>query len=247
MLRSSIGLQRASVRLFLSSSLLSAKARSLGTVPVNLIGTVNDYYIPPALKSAPLAKWPRLILRRMALLLTNTYSVVKLRRDTSIKPKFTAWKDQAVDIYVKTNKAFAKRNLKPVEAIIGKETYKALNKRMETLPSKPITWTLDKLENNPKVVAFLAIPDEDQTAGVCQFCMKLETSQTTTVGLETFKRKLEEYLVFTVNPFNDEVALVGKAFPLNFERGLVDQSFDQTDPQAFMRLTTQFADIFRSL
>lgn len=232
----------------------------LSQIPIKSVGAIVDFYIPPPIFSCPIKSWPNLILRRMGLFVINTYSVVKYKQDTKLKLKFYDWKEDAMQKFVKANKVFASGCNLPaskrsdyikmqLENNTGSLVQKKLIERAKTFPiSGKLSWDLVKVVKNPKIVSFMVIPDGNNIATFIQFVMKVRTKQKVsfndgTNNKET-ERVVDDYLVYTLNPYTDELVLVGTVFESDHLRNL------QGETSQSMKLMNAFqdrcADIFRS-
>lgn len=222
-------------------------------IPLNRIPVLGDYYVPPKVFAGPVRQWHRLVGRRLTQFFLNTYNVYKFKTETSLKPKFDSWKDRAIDLFVHTNKAFAAGNVNAAKDFLGYEALNTLKTRAESLPKlTKLQWDLVKIVENPKVVVFTAIPDTEGVTARVQFVMKLVTDQKVTVttrtatGLEpnTTTRTVTDYLVYSLDPFSEEMMLVGSVDVADFTR-LVMPEMDVTDVQAMKAFQMKTSDIFR--
>lgn len=235
----------------------------ISQVPIKSIGVIADYYVPPRLLRSPILSWPRLIARRLGVFAINTYSVVKFRRETGLKLTFDLWKDNAIEEYVRVNKVFAascslSRNKRAdyirtqLNGVAGTALTSSLVKRALTFPSNAkLDWELLKINGNPRVVSFNALPDNNNVTALVQFVLALNTKQRftiSTIGQETpqvTERDVKNYLVYTLDPFAQELVLVGSLFEANHVRG-VQPEISFTNSQAMVKFQTSCADIYRS-
>ncbi|KAL6453038.1 MBA1 Inner membrane mitoribosome receptor MBA1 [Candida maltosa Xu316] len=235
---------------------------NMANVPISYFGVMSDFYVPPKITTAPIKYWPKLLLKRVMVFASNTYNIVKFKRELGVPLRFNEWKDRAIEHYVRTNKVFAqacnepspvlKGNIisKKLDHVCGYHTMDVLKVRSATFPSGSVlSWELLKIENNPKVVMFNIIPDNDGVALYVQFIMKLKTRQKIAVTkddkvVQEKESSVEDYLVYTLNPTNQELILAGKLFESNYERGLKPE-MDITDANLMQKFLSIAADIHR--
>ncbi|KAI5950450.1 hypothetical protein KGF57_004319 [Candida theae] len=245
------------------------KSMNIANVPLAYIGVMSDLYIPPRLlKYSPLS-WPKLMLRRLLTFAFNTYNVIKYKREIAQPLQFNEWKDKAIENYVKTNKIFAQAcnnftstasssrdvskfiNLK-LNQCCGKHLIDVLNLRAANFqPNYKISWDLKSIDANPKISMFSVIPDQDGIGCFVQFIMKLKTTQQVTVTervggklVQDVESQSTDYLVYSMNPFNGQILLVGKLFESDDKRGLKPE-LDAFDAHAMQKFVLKAADIYR--
>lgn len=249
------GISRVSVRGY-------AQKNDITMLPLKQIGVLGDFYVPPRILSAPIKKWPRLLVRRIGLFGLNTYSAYRFRNDTKLKLQFNDWKEKLVENYVKTNKVFAEGCLlrKPerqafissqLNGVAGELVVRLLVQRALTFPpNTTCSWKLLKVENNPKIVTMMPIPDSDDVTVFSQIVTKVKTRQEMTLtplnGEPTkTERSVTDYLVGTLNPYNNELVFVGTLFESDYERGLQpeEKMSNLTEMEVFQK---RCADIYRA-
>ncbi|KAI5961010.1 uncharacterized protein KGF55_004277 [Candida pseudojiufengensis] len=246
---------------------------NIAQVPISYIGVMSDLYVPPSLiKYSPL-KWPKLILRRIMVFAFNTYNVIKFKREIGQPLNFNKWKDQSIENYIKTNKIFAqsctkstaltnseKKSLEiskflnsKLDQCCGKHLIEILTKRSENFKilNGKINWELVSIDSNPKITMFNVIPDQDGIGCYVQYIMNLKTTQKLTITnksnneiIQENETKVNDYLVYTMNPFNDKILLVGKLFESDSERGLKPE-LDVFNPSEMQKFVLKSADIYR--
>mmetsp|Transcript_6624 Transcript_6624/g.8381 ORF Transcript_6624/g.8381 Transcript_6624/m.8381 type:complete len:294 (+) Transcript_6624:6876-7757(+) len=235
----------------------------ISQIPLKSIGVIADFYIPPKYFKSPVTSWHKLLFRRMGLFAINTYSIVKFRRETGLKLHFNQWKDTAVEQLVKTNKIFAASCSIPsakrenylrgqLEGVTGAEVTKSLVRRASTFPpNSKLEWELLKIESNPKIVSFNALPDANNITALVQFVIQVKTKQKFTITTLNSKEpqvtesSVENYLAYTMNPFTNEMALVGSLFESDHIRG-VQPEINFTNSQVMASFQVSCADIFRA-
>ncbi|KAK6465754.1 mitochondrial inner membrane protein Mba1 [Scheffersomyces coipomensis] len=234
----------------------------IAKIPINELTVLSNYYIPPPFTKCPISSWPKLAIRRMGAIAGITYSVFKFRTELKKKIQFNLWKDIAIEQYVKTNKVFtAACNKRAVERdlylmnqlknVAVKEVINGLMERAETFPmNAKISWELVSIVGNPKIVAFIAIPDINEITTYVQFVMKLTTNQkyeVTVDGKVTNDEKVvTDYLAFTLNPFTEELLLTGKLFESDHIRGVMDDTVLAGNISLFKAFSKSVSDIYRS-
>ena len=234
----------------------------ISQIPLKHIGVVADLYIPPKYSQSPIRTWPRLFARRVGLFAVNTYSVVKFKRETSLKLKFNDWKEHAMEQYVALSKIFALSCAIPrekreeylrsrLEGIAGNEALRSIIRRAWNFPANTsLSWELVAVEKDPKVVCFNSLPDSNNITALVQFVLKVKTKERFSVSKvdenkKESERSSEHNLVYSLNPFTNELLLVGSLFDADYNRGLLPQ-VDFTNPQALLRFQQATADVFRS-
>jgi len=238
-----------------------AQTGDITQVPVKNIGVMADFYIPPKFLSCPVTSWHKLIFRRLGLFVVNTYSIVKFKRETTSGLHFNEWKDNAIDLYVKTNKIFAAACCKKpseraaylksqLEDISGVEVIKSLVERAGSFPqNSKLKWELDSVVGNPKVVSFNALPDANNNTAYVQFVMKVTTKQNVTVTLtqntQESEKAVTDYLVYSFDPWTKQMYLVGTLFESDHIRKVTpDDNF--TNPKYMLAFSKSCGDIYRS-
>lgn len=235
----------------------------ISQIPIKSIGVIADFYIPPRYMNSPVTSWHKLLFRRLGLFAINTYSIVKFRRETGLKLHFNIWKETAVEQLVKANKIFAASCAIPaakreaylrgqLDGITGSEVTKSLVRRANTFPkNSKLDWELLKIESNPKIVSFNSLPDANNITALVQFVLQVKTKQKFTMTsvtsdkpLETV-RSIENYLAYTLDPFTNELVLVGSLFESDHIRG-VQPEINFTNSQVMASFQVSCADIFRS-
>lgn len=243
-----------SVSKFSSTSSAYAKKSDsdITRIPLKHLGVMAPYYIPPPIFSSPFSLWHKLVLRRWGQFFYNTYSIYKFKSDTGKAPKFEAWKDQAIAIFIKTNKAFAEKKTQLlIDETVGVQTFNSLRERSETIPKHTkLEWELVKIEENPKVVSFNALPDPNGVTGMIQFVMKLRSTQRVTVksvGSEptSTERTSTDYLVYSLDPYSDEMCLVGSLFECDHLRPIQPDLESVSNYKQMVAFQKECADIFR--
>lgn len=241
---------------------LHGRTPDISMVPLKAIGVLADFYIPPKFLKSPVSSWHRLFFRRLGNFGLNTYSVSRFKTDTKLKLRFNDWKEEAVDKYVRTNKIFAAACSSPkssrdtyledqLDGITGTEVKKALQKRASTFPLRgKLEWNLKKIEANPKLVSFTAIPDSNDVSAIVQFVVKVQTKQElviTTEGNEpqATERLVTDYIVMCFNPFTEEMLFAGTLFESNHIRG-VQPELDMNNVRALEAFQRSCADLYRA-
>lgn len=232
-------------------------------IPIKNIGVIADFYVPPKYLKSPITSWHKLFFRRMGLFAINTYSVVKYRRETGLKLQFNEWKESAVEQLVKTNKIFAASCSVPkvkredylraqLDGVTGAEVTKSLIRRAGTFPqNSKLEWELLKIESNPKVISFNALPDANNIAALVQFVVLVKTRQKFTITTfnseepQVTESSVENYLAYTLDPFTNEMVLVGSLFESDHIRG-VQPELNFTNSQVMASFQVSCADIFRA-
>lgn len=259
-----IGLNLLVVRSYATEPVKKKKktpTADISQVPVKSISTIADIYVPPKLFDCPIKSWPRLIMRRMGVFGVNTYSVFKFRNDTKLKLKFNDWKDEAMEKFVRTNKIFAAGCNLPIskrkdylsvqlEGNVGTLVSQALTERALTFPNNgKLTWELVDVVTNPKVISFTVLPDNNNVTTYLQIVLKVSTKQKVTFTdgkqKQETERVVSDNLVYSLNPFNDEIVLVGTLFESDHLRGIQPEISFQ-DTKVMQEFQKQAADIFRA-
>lgn len=246
------------------------KNMSISQVPISVIGVMSDHYIPPKLTSVSITRWPRVLLNRFLLFGFNTYNILKFKREINKPLQFNDWKDQAIETYVRTNKVFAQAcnnfTTSPSSTIYkfitskldqscGKHLNEVLTNRAVTFRQQPnieLSWDLVSIDKNPKVSVFTTIPDEDGIGVYVQFVMNLKTTQKLTISdkrdsgkiIQQTETKVNDYLVYTMNPWDGRILLVGKLFESDAYRGLKSE-LDVFDTKTMGDYLNEAADIYR--
>lgn len=236
------------------------KAPDISMVPIKAVGVLADFYVPPKFRNCPITSWPKLLLRRIGAFGLNTFSVSKFKSDTKLKLRFNDWKELAVDKYVKTNKIFAAACSLPraqrqsylqsqLDGIAGIEVVKSLSTRALTFPARSkLEWNLKKIEGNPKLVSFTPIPDSNDISAVIQFVVKVQTRQEMVItgdAQSKTERLVTDYIVLTLNPYTDELVLVGTLFESDHVRG-VKPELEMENVRALENFQKVCADIYRA-
>jgi protein MBA1 len=233
----------------------------ISQVPVQNIGVMADFYIPPQFKNCPISSWPKLAWRRLGLFVVNTYSIAKYKRETKLKLKFNDWKELAMEQFVRTNKVFSaacnkkftERKdyiTKQLKDTAGIEVIRNLVERSQTFPNgTKISWELVNIESNPKVISFNALPDSSNLTVYVQFVMKVTTKQKVTIVQNETAKETEnivtDNLVYTLDPFNDDQKLVGSLFESDHIRK-VQPDASLINPKVMMAFTRVCGDLYRS-
>lgn len=233
----------------------------ISQIPIKSLAAIADFYIPPSFSSCPISSWHKLIFRRLGVFAVNTYSVVKFKNETKVKLKFNDWKDQAMEKFVRTNKIFAASCNLPaskrpeylttqLEDNAGTLVCKRLIQRSNSFPvNGKLSWDLISIEKNPKVISFTVLPDSNNVTAYVQFVMKVTTKQkvsyTNGKDIQESERVVTDNLVYTLNPFSDEVVLVGSLFESDHLRN-VQPELSYKDTRLMQQFQNQTADIFRS-
>lgn len=261
-LRSSLLAQAPrSLALHSLQSRLYASKNDITQIPLKLIGVLGDYYVPPKILSAPIKKWPRLLVRKIGMFGLNTYSAYRYRLDTKLKLRFNDWKEHLVENYVKTNKVFAdacslrkNERLKFIREnlfdVSGEAVINSLAARALTFPANTkCTWKLKSVESNPKIVTMMPVPDSDDVTAYAQIVTKVTTKQEMTITPiggepQTTERSVTDYLVGSLNPYTQELYFVGTLFEADYERGLQPEEklTNLVQMEAFQK---KCADIYR--
>lgn len=235
----------------------------ISEIGIKNIGTISDFFIPPSYKQTQLRLWHKLFLKKWAVTASNTYNVIRFKRETNLKLKFNEWKEKAIEEFVKTNKVFAAACSKDkkmreeyirtqLDDVVGIDVIKSLAKRSMTLPENSrLTWSITKIEKTPKIVSFNIIPDNNDISAYLQIIIKLITKQK--LIFESFhseqkkatEKVITDYLVYTLNPFKDEIVLVGSLFESDPNRSF-QSTLDHLDSRKIMNFMKTSSDILRS-
>lgn len=230
-------------------------------IPIKSIAAIADFYVPPPLTKCPVSSWHKLIFRRLGVFAVNTYSIVKFRNETKTKLKFNDWKEQAMEKFVKTNKIFAAacnlpQSKRPeyltvqLEDNAGTLVTKRLIQRAMSFPANgKLSWELVSIVKNPKVISFTVLPDSNNVTAYVQFVMKVTTKQKVSFSSgkdsQQSERTVTDNLVYTLNPFSDEVVLVGTIFESDHLRN-IQPELSYKDTKLMQEFQNQAADIFRA-
>lgn len=236
----------------------------ISQLPLNYLGCMADFYIPPKYKSSPISSWPRLLIRRLLLFALNTYSIISFKRELGVPLKFNLWKDKGIECFVRANKSFAdacnetkirsKQNIlsKKLDHSCGIHLIGALLNRSLTFPTdSKLSWELISIEKDPKIILFNTIPDSNGVAVYVQFIMKLNSKQKVTIRnkndeiVQENESLVEDNLVFSLDPVTEELLLVGKLFESDHIRGL-KSDIDMLNTKEMQRFLKVAADIYRS-
>lgn len=233
----------------------------ISQVPIKNIGVIADFYIPPNIFKGPIKSWPKLLLRKIGVIAINTVSIAKYKKETKLNLAFNDWKELAMEKFVHTNKIFAAACSKPVsqrkayldaqlEDVAGAQVVKSLNNRAESFPpGTKLSWELISIESNPKVVSFSALPDAEDMTAYIQFVMKVKTKQKLTISSgkdsSSTERIVSDNLVYTLNPYSDELVLAGTVFDSNYVRGLQPE-LNFNNAQVMTAYQNKCADIYRA-
>lgn len=237
------------------------KTGDISQIPLNFIGVMADFYVPPKFRNCPVTTWHKIIFRRLGSFVVNTYNIVKYKRETKLDLKFNGWKDNAVDLYVKTNKIFASgcnKRLADREPYLRKqlsqvacvEVVNSLVSRAESFPTDAkLEWELVSIESNPKVISFNVLPDANELTTFIQFVIKCQTKQKLTIVRDGEPneniRTVDDYLVYSLNPYTDEMFLAGTLFEADHIRKVSpDEKF--TNVKYMMAFTKNAGDIYRA-
>ncbi|QPG73352.1 hypothetical protein FOA43_000662 [Brettanomyces nanus] len=135
------------------------------------------------------------------------------------KPNFLKWKNDAIESYVKVNKAFSERNIDKARDHMAEYVYFALGRRQKELPKNTtLGWDLVKFNKEPKLITFHTFPHDDGSVLLCQIIYQFDTKQKMTIkhrNSREFQEKtkdLVEYLAFNVDPYTDRVVVSGSVF-----------------------------------
>ncbi|KAK6879775.1 Inner membrane mitoribosome receptor MBA1, mitochondrial [Candida tropicalis] len=240
------------------------KQPDISQLPLNYLGCMADFYIPPKFTKSPILSWPRLIIRRISLFALNTYSIIAYKRELGVPLQFNLWKDKGIESYIRANKSFAnacnegkikiKQDIinKNLDHVCGIHLIGALLNRSLTFPKDcKLTWELIKIEKDPKIISFNTIPDNNGVAVYVQFIMKLNSKQKITIKdkndniTQEKESSVEDYLVFSLDPVNQELLLVGKLFESDHIRGL-KSDLDMLNTKEMQRFLKLAADIYRA-
>lgn len=232
----------------------------ISQIPIEQLGVMAAFYVPPKLSSVPIKSWPKMIWRRLGVFALNTYSVTKYKRETSLKLKFNQWKETGIEHFVRINKVFAaacskepQQRAKYIQAQLGQaagvDVIKSLTARAQSFPyASSLKWELLNIETNPKVVSFTALPDANNLTVYVQFVLQLKSKQKVTVtqnGQSSVKEQVvEDYLVYTMDPHIDDLRLVGKLFESDHIRKV--QPSSEVTAASMIALSKKCSDLYRS-
>lgn len=135
------------------------------------------------------------------------------------KPNFLKWKNEAIEDYVKVNKAFADKRIENARDLMSEYVYFALGRREKELPKNvSLGWELVKFNEAPKLISFHAFPHDDGSVLLCQVLYKFNTKQKMIIKKRDSKKfdekvkNIIEYISFNVDPFTDRVVMAGSVF-----------------------------------
>ncbi|CAK9439138.1 uncharacterized protein LODBEIA_P33620 [Lodderomyces beijingensis] len=141
-----------------------------------------------------------------------------------------------------------------LDQVGGKHLIDALSARASTFASQQnmqVEWKLVSIDKNPKITTFSAIPDEDGIATYVQFVMNLKTTQqisvkNTSTGevVQESQTNADDYLVYSMNPWDERILLVGKIFESEPDRGL-KSDMDAFDTRTMQNFINEAGDIYR--
>ena len=188
------------------------------------LGVTARIYVPtsyvnlPSVFRDPLAVFNSLV-RRCYSLGFNTFKVALFRFQTGTTPKFLLWKNKAIELYIKVNKAFANRNVKAVSSETSIWVEEALARRAAQLPRNlTLDWQIIKFNEVPKLVSIEPIMMPGKPLEHIQLVYKFSTKQElikfdqNTQKTEKQLRDIVDYMVFLCDATTDEVILIGSVF-----------------------------------
>lgn len=257
-----VSYRASSYRGYASKSNKESEVPDIRQIPINMIAVLGDFYVPPKMFKASMKIWHKLILRRIGNFFINTYGIIKYKRETDLNLKFNDWKEIGMEKFVQTNKVFSAACNKPVnqrssfiksqlDNIAGDLVIQNLIKRAASFPSNTkIDWELLSVETNPKIVTFICLPDANDLATYVQFTMNVTTKQKVTLTdankkVTTKETTASENLVYTMDPFADELVFVGTVFESSFEKG-IQPELNRNNPKIMSQFQRACADIYRS-
>lgn len=233
----------------------------ISQIPIKSLATIADFYVPPPFLNCPVSSWHKILFRRLGVFALNTYSIAKFKSETKVKLKFNQWKEDAMEKFVRTNKIFAAACNLPsskrpeylttkLQDNAGTLVTKRLIQRSLSFPANgKLSWQLLSVEKNPKVISFTILPDSNNVTAYVQFVMKVTTKQKVTYNngkdSQESERTVTDNLVYTLNPFSDELVLVGTIFESDHLRHIQPELTYQ-DTKLMQEFQNQTADIFRS-
>lgn len=193
---------------------------------ITKVGVPFDPYIPPRWSRMPnLFLHPLLfgkcLFRRVYMKCYDWVQVFQFRRSMGqgYKPMFLKWKNDAIEDYVRINKAFSARKLESTRDLMAEYVFFALGRRQKQLPKDTtLGWELVKFNKAPKLMTFHSFPHEDGSVLLAQIVYRFDTKQRMTIKKRGSKeiqektRDLIEYLAFNVDPYSDRVVIAGSLF-----------------------------------
>lgn len=194
------------------------------------MGLPIRFYVPPSLSRYPnIFTSPMVCLKLIARRMYNfgyITSQIGLVRYKGLKPEFLLWKNEAVDVFVNVNKAFAKRKIEAVEGQLSMWSKEPLLKRQETLSKNfEYDWKLLKLNSTPKLKMFLPHSSDSEIPNLLLAVYEIDSKQ----RLSKLNKKTREvtkndvdivnYLGYSVDTTTNKLRLIGSTF----ESGINDE------------------------
>lgn len=148
-----------------------ASASQRPKIEIQHLGVTHDLYIHPSTNTlpswftSPIVRFKGLG-RRLGAFFQNTVMIAQFRIKSKISPRFTEWRNSAIENYVAVNKAFVKNDLLSVRSKMSVWVYESLVNRRKNLPAGTrLDWKLLKFNKTPKVVAMqpMMLPDQPLT------------------------------------------------------------------------------------
>lgn len=243
--------------LFSTSPTLFAKPQIKANInratELDQIGLPMRFYIPPSYKnypnvlSSPIVVF-KLIARRLYNFGRNTVQIAFARWNGGMTPKFLLWKNEAVDVFIKVNKAFAKKKIQSISNDLSVWTREPLLMRQDTLPKKyDFDWKLLKLLSPPKLCVLIPYSNPSDPLDKLLVIYKFNTLQRLTKMSKETKEvisssddSIENYLGFLVDLNTDKLKLIGSTF----ESG-PNEKVDIARPKHMGSVMKVQGDIFR--
>lgn len=244
---------RGAVRSLLFFRNASSNQQPAQAMTAEKVGLPMRFYIPPSFKNYPnVFLHPihcfKLLLRRLYNFGRMTAGIAIFRMRGSFKPKFLLWKNEAVDVYVKVNKAFAQRKLKNSDALLSMWSRGPLLKRQNMLPkTHHYSWKLKRLLSPPKLEVFapFSSPDEPMSLVILVYRFRTEEElisvEDRTGSKSATTTTVDAHLGFALDIRTDEMRLIGSTFESGIN-DLVDTSQNQLKMGTMMLV---HGDIFR--
>ncbi|VEU20960.1 DEKNAAC101873 [Brettanomyces naardenensis] len=198
------------------------------------VGIPFEPFIPPRWSRLPNPitspiLYAKCFFKKIYMSCYNWVQVYQFKRNMGkgYKPNFLKWKNEAIEDYVKVNKAFSERKLEKARDLMAEYVYFALGRRQKQLPKNTsLGWELVRFNSQPKLVTFHTFPHDDGSILLSQIVYKFDTKQKMIIKKRNSPeftekvRDLVEYLAFNVDPYTDRVVIAGSVFESIPQRGL---------------------------
>ncbi|CCD24220.1 Mba1p NDAI_0C05610 [Naumovozyma dairenensis CBS 421] len=189
-----------------------------------VIGIANDIYIPASYKNYPNPIFHPVtcfnaLIRRVYYFGQNTVNVALFRFQAGIKPNFLLWKNNAIEIYVQVNKAFADRKVNIIKPLTSIWVDEALEARVKQLPKAiKLNWKLVKFNEVPKLMNVQPMMIPGRPLEFVQLVYKFNTKQELikydkkTDLTENITRDVVDYISFFCNSTTGDMTIMGSVF-----------------------------------